>query len=447
MSNDSENGCNGDNGMNAPPENVKNFIADRAKHANIKAATRSATVANASAKRAANVLGCTNALRWDEALIGLLAYDEFSDKVFISRPPPALRDGDKVARGPYPREFNDDDLILVQVHLQAAWAGGIKKSDLFDAARQVGKAAPFHQVCDWLVGLDWDGVLRLDRWLFRAYGLESRSPDIDAYHESVGAVLLIGAVRRVRQPGCKFDTMLVLEGKQGIGKSRSMRLMFGPWFSDSMPSDLASKDAMINLRGVWCVELAEIGQMRRSEVEAFKAFLASQVDNYRPPYSKTARDFPRQCVLVGTTNSDEYLRDTTGNRRFWPIKCREVNMAWLEDNREQLWAEAAAREASGEVCWLETPEALAGAALVQSERVETDLWDEPIRDFLRDRNLASVTIPQILSEKFLIAVEKHDGTDKHRIAQILRRFGWVSDVRWDKSSKQRLRKWWRSDSQ
>ena len=211
---------------------------------------------------------------------------------------------------------------------------------LIDTARRNG----FHPVKDYLDKLQWDGVPRIDKWLSTYAGAES-SPYVDA----VGALVLVAAVRRIRQPGCKFDEMLVLEGKQGKGKSQALSaLAVNPdWFSDDLPLNADGKRAIESLHGRWIVEAAELSGMTKGDIEHLKAFLARQIDRARMAYGRLVSEVPRQCIVVGTTNSSVYLRDLTGNRRIWPVPIEEFDIAALTRDLDQLWAEAAVREAQG----------------------------------------------------------------------------------------------------
>src|SRR5262245_7933537 len=203
----------------------------------------------------------------------------------------------------------------------------------------------FHPVREYLASLQWDGKPRIDRWLTTYGGAED-----DKYTRAVGALFLIAAVRRVRKPACKFDEMMVLESPQGTDKSSALAVLAvdEDWFSDDVPLNVDSKRAIEMLRGRWIVEAAELSGMKKAEVEHLKAFLSRQIDRARMAYGRLPIEVPRQCVVAGTTNKTEYLRDTTGNRRFWPVLVRRFNLDALRRDRDQLWAEAAAREAKGE---------------------------------------------------------------------------------------------------
>ena len=232
-----------------------------------------------------------------------------------------------------------------------------------------------HPVLDYLDSLVWDGKPRIDKFLSTYAGAKSTP-----YTDAVGALMLIAAVRRVRKPGCKFDEMPVLEGAQGTNKSTALRILAGQddWFSDDLPlGNVDSKRVIEALAGRWIVEAAELNGMRKGDIDHLKAFLSRTHDRARMSYDRLVTEVARQCVIIGTTNSAEYLRDGTGNRRFWPVAIEQFDIEALRRDRDQLWAEAAARETQGESIRLR-PSLWGAAADEQSERRIADPWEETI---------------------------------------------------------------------
>jgi predicted P-loop ATPase len=371
-------------------------------------------------------------VRHDPALKGMFGFNGFIAQPLLMRAPPRVEDDAPDLPGPYPRPWGVEDLAALQGYFQRVWSPRFQRQAVEDAALGEANHHRFHPICDYLGGLRWDRVPRLDGWLHQAFGTP-----LDAYHQAIGAKFLIAAVRRVKQPGSKFDEVPVLKGGQGIGKSTALRKLFGDqFFTDALPADIGGKDAAMSLSGVWAIELAEIEQMARAEVETLKAFLSRQTDRFRPPYGRSFVERPRQCVLVGTTNSSGYLRDATGNRRILPIECQFANVAWVEANRDQLWAEAAAREAAGEATWLDTAEAREAAAIHQAAQLAEDPWDETIRDFLLGKGEA--TTPILLSDALLIPKERQDRRAQMRAAAILTASGWRQSVEWRSGRTVRL---------
>ena len=181
-----------------------------------------------------------------------------------------------------------------------------------------------------------------------------------AYHPEVGKVTMIGAIARIYQPGCKVDTVPIFEGPQGARKSTAVKTLFDPWFSDEL-ADLDSKDSAMQTRGVWGIEVSELDAMSRSEVSRIKAFISRTMDRFRPPYGSRIIERPRPCVFWGTTNADGYLKDETGGRRFLPIKIGKIDIAGLERDRDQLWAEAVSLYQQGAEWWINSLQVQADA--------------------------------------------------------------------------------------
>jgi predicted P-loop ATPase len=266
------------------------------------------------------------------------------------------------------------------------------RSTIMEAMHAAARVNSFHPILDWLDGLKWDGTARLDTFLVEAFGAVNEYDPIaqgdqwdarNAYYAAVGSKLLIASVRRLRQPGCKFDSMAILEGAQRIGKSTALATLYGrEWFTDNIPPDLKKRDAQLALHGKWCVEFAEIEHLVRTEVEVIKAFLSTAVDHYRPPYGREFVDVPRTNVPIGTTNSDDYLKDQSGNTRFWPIPCAKVDVEWIAENRDQLWAEAAYREREGEAIWLDATGLQQEAARFTAGRMKEEVWQPFIARWL-----------------------------------------------------------------
>jgi len=337
-------------------------------------------------------------------------------------PPPSADDGVEMV-GPYPRPWGTEDVALTQGYLQRVWSPKFTRGTTEDAMLAVAAVKRFHPVAGWLDGLQWDGKPRIDLWLSNAFDAENNS-----YHRAVGSKFLVAAVRRVRQPGCKFDHMLVLEGAQGIGKSRACEALFGAeWFSDAVPPDLNNKDAAMALHGKWCLEFAEIEHLIRAEVETIKAFLSRRTDRYRPPYGKAYVERPRQGVLIGTTNADDYLRDSTGNRRIWPVRCKVASPDWVTLNRDQLWAEAAARERRGGAIWLDDDDVKGAATSAQAERLSEDLWEAAIAEWITGRS--EVRVHQILTDALQVPKERLNKAQEMRVGGLLRRRGWTKATR------------------
>jgi predicted P-loop ATPase len=287
----------------------------------------------------ANVANVLYALRNAPEIVDVFAYDAMRCAAVIKKP----------LLGPtsegLPWEIRDNDVTRLQEWLQRQGLPKIGVEIVHQAVDQVAAEHEFHPVRDYLDGLRWDGIPRLNRLLADYLGAER-----SAYASGIGQMFMISMVARVFKPACKADYMLVLEGPQGVGKSRACRVLAGGWFSDSLP-DLHSKDASQQLRGRWLIEIAELAAFRRQEAEALKAFLTRVEEQYRPAYGRRVVTEYRQCVFIGTTNQETYLQDASGGRRFWPVKVGKIDIARLERDRDQLLAEAVRLYRDGEKWW------------------------------------------------------------------------------------------------
>jgi predicted P-loop ATPase len=284
------------------------------------------------------------------------------------------------------------------------------------AVQTAARDHPFHPVRAYLESLTWDGVERLDHWLSIYIGAEDTE-----YSRAVGSRWMISAVARIFRPGAKADCCLILEGPQGIRKSTALRTLAGEYFTDEL-ADLGTKDAAMQTRGVWIIELSELDSLSHSEVARIKAFMSRTTDRFRPPYGMRLVESPRQCVFAGTVNHSTYLRDETGGRRFWPITCGRIEIEALARDRDQLWAEAKMRFDAGAPWWLESAELVQLASEEQLQRYEGDPWEEIIGPWLELRSSASI------SEVLQKCLEKPQSlwtqTDKNRAARCLKALGW-----------------------
>ena len=292
------------------------------------------------------------------------------------------------------------------------------KDFYFDFIGDLAFRNAFHPVREYLDALAWDGTSRLNDWLIRCCG----AADND-YVRAVGRIVLLAAVRRVRRPGVKFDEMLVLEGAQGIGKSQVLNALAvkDEWFTDEVPLAGDGKLVIEAMNGRWIAEAAELKGMRNKEVEHLKAFLSRTHDRGRLAYDRITSEVPRQFIIVGTTNSEHYLMDTTGNRRFWPVHVERADVEALTRDRDQLWAEASHREAQGESIRL--PEALwAKAAEEQAKRVQEDPFLITLAKFLEGRwgKIASEDVFRLLD----IPAGQRNQAHNIRIGETMRRLGW-----------------------
>jgi predicted P-loop ATPase len=351
------------------------------------------------------------ALRHAPEWQGVLAYDEFALVTMQRKPPPWLKHQDNWT----PRQWTDRDDALTADWLQHQDIG-VTVNVAAIAAETVAKDHSFHPIRDYLEKLGWDGVQRIANFAWCYLGAEDTP-----YHRAVSRCLFIAAVARIMRPGCKADYVPILEGAQDKGKSTAIELLFRPWFSDDL-AELGTKDAAMQVRVAWGIEIAELASMTRGEIERVKAFITRKVDRFRPSYGRRVIEVPRQSVFIGSTNSDAYLKDETGGRRFWPIRCGgTIDLKAIEHDRDQLWAEAVAQFKASTPWWIADTDTVGLVRDEQAARYVDDPWHEPIANFARSRT--DVSIGEVLSN-LLIERGRWTQSDQNRVARCLKVLGW-----------------------
>ena len=343
-----------------------------------------------------------------------LWYDEFLNRILY-------RDEDSI------REWTDADDAHVTVYLQhTVEMVSIAEAVVASAVRYVAHQRTRHCVRDWLDTLEWDGVPRLDHALEDFWGVVPSPDQPCEYIRAISANFLIAMIARVRRPGCQVDTMLIFEGPQGIGKSRALRVLGGPYYALASES-VTHKDFFQAFPGAWLLEIGEMDSFSRAEKERTKIVVSTPVDRYRPTYARYAKDFPRQCVFAGTTNRDDYGNDDTGLRRFYPVRCGEIDIAGLTNARAQLFAEADARFKAGESWWI-VPDIQTKA--VQRDRQSEDVWTPLVLDYLIGKT--EVQVHDILADACKVRPADMTHTHKLRVGGILRLANWTkSNLRRD----------------
>lgn len=337
--------------------------------------------------------------------VGRFAFDTFYNRLQIRND-----------NGTY-RFMEEEDLHFVLEFVQGSL--GLRKysiDDVLKAMKTTGWRNKKNEPKDWMESLKWDGTPRVAGF-FRDYYV---AEDND-YSKAVSTNFWVGMVARIFDPGCKLDNMVVLEGAQGTYKSTSLEVIGGKWFlnTDGNPDD---KDFFINLRGKMLVEIAELDSFRKAENTVIKKILTRRFDSYRDPYGIYGRDNYRTCIFVGTTNEQEYLRDNTGARRFWPIRIGRIYLDKINDDREQLFAEAVHLYKQG-VRWHEIPKELADHE--QEARRITDPWEPIISAYLQGK--FQVTTHEIATECLKIEVSRLEGLNQKRIVKIMRLLGWTHE--------------------
>lgn len=357
-----------------------------------------------------NLASVAATLREAPELAGRFAYDMMAQLPLVVTP---FADGDP---GPHPRPLTDHDTTLLQEALQVSGLRRITAETVHQAIVAEAHARAFHPVRDYLDRLRWDGVPRLDTWLPHYLGA-----DDTPYVRGVGRKFLIGAVARIHRPGCKMDYMPVFEGEQGARKSAAVAVLAGDYYSDHLP-DVTTKDASIHLRGRWLIEISEMHALARAEAAALKAFITRTEERYRPPYGRCEVVEPRQCTFIGTTNKTLYLRDETGGRRFWPVRCGAIDLDALARDRDQLWAEAVGAYADGEPWWPDADFERDHTRPEQEARYEVDAWEQAIGEWIEHRD--RVTVLDVARSAIGIETPRIGTGDQRRIVAILERLGW-----------------------
>lgn len=328
-------------------------------------------------------------LRYDQRLHEI-AYNEHSCGI-------SIRDAELLPWEQLKPGWSDADLASLTAYLDRVYHI-FSPSKLKNALLTITAERSFHPIKEYLEGLPaWDGKKRLETLLIDYLGAEDSS-----YVRAVTRKTLVAAVARVYEPGIKFDTVLVLSGPQGIGKSMFFAKLGGVWFSDSLTiSDMRDKTGAEKLQGFWIMEIGEMNGIKKVEVETVKSFASRQDDKFRVAYGTVVESHPRQCVICGTSNSQHFLRDVTGNRRFWPVQvtgeCEKH--PWNMDKAllEQIWAEALTLYNAGEELILKGTDAEM-AAEKQQEALENDDREGLVREYL-DKLLPADWAKLSLSEK------------------------------------------------
>lgn len=276
----------------------------------------------------------------------------------------------------------------------------------------------YHPVIDYLDGLVWDGTPRIDKWLAQYCGANDNELNTE-----FGSKLLIAGVRRIKQPGVKFDTMLVLEGTQGAGKSQIAQLLSirDEWFCGSLDLKSDDKTKAEMMSRAWIVECQELDGMNKTTSQSLKKFLSTAVDMFRPAYARNAAEFRRHCIILGTTNEIAYLRDLTGNRRIWPVTVKEIDLARFAVDVDQLWAEAVVREVAGVSITL-SPKLWSAAAEVQGQRMVEDAYADVLEDAFGGKK-GRVSMDSI---KLLLGIDtaRMSTMDTRRVKAVMAGLGW-----------------------
>jgi len=340
-------------------------------------------------------------------------YDTFLRKIMTEGP-----DGD--------REWSDYDDIRLTIDIQRRC--GLAKSSKERVSQAVIEYAMRNTrdcLKEYLEELKWDGIPRISTAFVKMFGVEENS-----YNCDVSSNFFKSMAARGIKPGVKCDTMLVLEGDQGIGKSTCLEILAGEWYM-VMNDSPDSHDFAMAMSGKWLCEIAEMHAFTRADVRSVKRTLSTAKDTYRPPYGTHAKTFPRQSVLAGSTNHDDWMGDDTGGRRFWPIRCEKVDLEWTRMNRDQLFAEAVAL-LTGETSkpkdkkfWEFSDRA--AEKVEQMKRFAPDIWQDRVLAWLNSSTDAvnDVSLSLVMDKALLIPIDQQDRRKEMRVSSIMRTNGWM----------------------
>jgi hypothetical protein len=331
---------------------------------------------------------------------GYFRYDSFAEKLYY--------------RGA-PAEDHFDTRINIDIERRYNIAP--RTTTVQEAIVNIAKEDAFHPVRDYLNEHTWDGVSRLGDLFKVGFGATGD----EGYLEDAATKFCIGAVARIFDPGCKMDNMIVITGPQGIGKSTAFNILAKGWFADS-PLSIGDKDAFMQMAGKWFYELSELDSFRKAENTRIKAFLSSRFDTFRPPFGRHVVERPRQTVIVGTTNEDQFLNDPTGSRRFVPIRATRVDVPWLAANRDQLWAEAVVRYRAGEI-WYYAGESAARLVKESAPFQQDDVWEPTVYAYVARLKNPTLHVLDVITGCLNIEVSRITRADKMRVLNILKGFG------------------------
>lgn len=343
---------------------------------------------------------------WDD----VIAHDDFGGRV-VKRKAPPFQQGEA-------GEWSDMDDIRCSLWLSQKFGISVRQDIVMNAVLLVADQHHFHDVREYLEGIKWDGTPRLSTWAAK-YLMVADSP----YVQLAATKWMIAAVARVMRPGCKADNVLILEGKQGWGKSTALEVLAGKqWYTNS-PIRIGEKDSYAVMSGKWIVELAELDSLNKTDSSAAKSFFATETDRFRNFYGKRATDVHRQGVFAGSVNFDTYLKDESGNRRYWPLRVGgPIDLDGLRDDRDQLWAEAMHLYRAGTI-WHVTEDERPLFELEQAERYEGDVYEDKIGRALETRE--RITMEELLGDVLGLDTSKWTPAEQRRVGKAMKSLGWV----------------------
>lgn len=337
-----------------------------------------------------------------------IRYDVFSEKPMIEWP------------DHFEGALHDDIVRMMWFEIDEKYNFRPPKDLFYDIVLATAQKNRYHPVMDYLMSLVWDGTPRVDDWLI----ISAKAAATD-YIRAVSKIVLLAAVKRIIVPGTKYDEMMVLESsQQGLMKSTALRTLCPneKWFSDDLPLNVDAKQIVERTSGKWIIEASDLSGMHISQVEHLKGMLSRQVDGpVRLAYGRLPVEQPRQFIIIGTTNSYSYLSDSTGNRRFWPVRVQQFDIGWIRENRDQLWAEAFHRAQLGESIRLD-PSLYAHATLQQDRRRAEDPWEHKLEECFPKDRIYRLSMDEVWAP-LGVSIERRDGRSVDRVLKAMHRLG------------------------
>ena len=348
----------------------------------------------------------------------VVGWNDFTHRMVFKREPPFRRTAPLLGQA-----VGEEDVVRVRHWFEVEHGIKVSGKNVMDALQMVARQNRLHPVREYLSSLSWDGQPRVDCWLEDFCSVKPTSPDHQRLIRAVARKWFVSCVARGMTPGCKVDTMLILEGKQGIRKSTALAALAGENFFCDGLIDFGGKDACQNIQGVWIYELAELDALLRGDSGSTKAFLSRPTDKFRPPYGRTPVTVPRSVVFCGTVNHSGYLKDHSGNRRFWVVKCGEsLNVDGIKASRDQLWAEARHLFDQGHVWHLSADEE-ALMRVEHEDRLEIEPFEEAIVAWIEKQGETPIAIETVLENALGMKASTRNSNVTRRVHHILERLG------------------------
>ncbi len=426
---------NSKHGISTIEEMDRNTHAVEPAHSKAEDWERLCTTSNNGEIDGRNVANIMVVLRNASEWRGVLAYDRFAQRVVVRRPLPRP-EGMEASPESGTRELADVDVTWALEWFHSHRMVGLREAQLFSRMVAAAHENDFHPVHDFFADVTRgeppaevsssinaariDPALAVPDALSMLMTLGFGAEDT-LLNRAISRAFMIAVVRRVRLPGCQHDHMLVLDGAQGIGKSTGLRTLIGSeWFTDHMPN-LQSKDAMLQLRGKLLIEWSEMATATHARADRIKAFITAPEDTFRAPYEKSTHTVKRVCSFAGTTNIDDWLVDSTGGRRFWPVECSTVDREWIAANRHLLWRLACEAETLGEDNWIVAADLQKEVIERQADVQRIDPWEAHVLNHASPGVILTGAFVHEAVGKF---VQDQNNGDLQRVAGILRKNGW-----------------------